>query len=165
MMNSSKAAKQMVSIIIIILILIAIAAYIGYKSGLSNGMALAAEKEAQIAALNEQIADLNSKIEKVNKAFPLIPELKTLIGTVEEVKGNIIIFNVPAPINPFEQLPEKREATVTAATKLVKQIQKDEFPIELADIKAGDLISVEAANNVKSEIKFEAVKVALLERK
>lgn len=197
MENFSKTAKQAISLIII-LILIAVAAYFGHRSGLSKGMALAAEKEARIAALNEQITDLNSKIEKVNKAFPPIPELKTLIGTVEEVKGNIIIFNVPPLINPFEQMPVKREAAVTAATKLVRQSKKDaetvrreneeynkkiqemqktgnytsiqspmpydEFPIKLAEIKAGDLVSVEAANNVKSQVKFEAVKVALLER-
>lgn len=86
---------------------------------------------------NNQLAQLQSQLDKAKKYFPSIPEMKSLIGTVKQIKGGIIIIETQQAPNPFEELPTSREVTVTTSTKIVRQEQKTplDFGKEMAEFQ------------------------------
>ncbi len=71
------------------------------------------------------VAELEAKIEKAKKFFPSIPDMRSVFGTVEMVKENVLVIKSSPSINPFEDLPEKREVVVTSTTKIIRMTQKD----------------------------------------
>ena len=86
---------------------------------------------------NNQLAQLQSQLDKAKKYFPSIPDTKSLIGTVKQIKGGIITIETLQPPNPFEELPTSREVAVTASTKIVRQEQKSpqDYGKEMAEFQ------------------------------
>lgn len=72
------------------------------------------------------VAEMEQKIEKAKKFFPSIPDIRSVSGTIEEVKDGSFILKTSFSMNPFEDLPEKREVVVTSSTKIVRITQKDQ---------------------------------------
>ena len=138
------------------------------------------------------VAELEAKIEKVKKFFPSVSDMRSVSGTVETIKENSLIIKTSPSMNPFEDLPEKREVVVTSATKIVRIMQKDskvfqkemeaiqkpikpgepvqmpsmpftEKAISLKDLKVGDQVSAEAGENIKEKVRFEATRIVVRE--
>lgn len=133
-------------------------------------------------------ADLQGKLEKAKQLFPPVSDIRSLSGTVKSINGNVVNMEITGSLNPFEELPLMREVVVVDATKIITQTPKDfvlyqqeyalyqknleqslslpvppapfiEKAIAFADIKTGQLLSVESAENIKTKIRFEAVTI------
>lgn len=76
-------------------------------------------------ATHSSVVKLEQKIELAKKFLPSISDMRALTGVIEEVKGNALVIQSVASINPFEDLPKTREVLVTGATKIVRVEQKD----------------------------------------
>lgn len=151
---------------------------VGYGLGLSQGT----------RKIN---ADLQEKLEKAKQLFPSVSDIRSLSGTVKSINGNVVNMEITGFLNPFEELPLMREIVITDATKIIMQTPKDfdlfqqeyaayqkeleqalsppilpapfiEKVVAFADIKTGQPLSVESAENIKNKTRFEAVKVILL---
>lgn len=151
----------------------------------------------------------SAQLEKAKKFFPVMSEMRSVSGTVTKVSGNVVTISTPPSNNPFEDVPTTRDVVVTAATKVIKNVQKDQkvyqeemtayqaalqkaqkaapaagpaagaspasaavaFPVppmpfdekelKVSDIKTGDMISVEAAQNIKTQTRFEATRITV----
>lgn len=66
-----------------------------------------------------------AQIEKAKKAFPTMPSMQSVYGTVKSVSGNTLTVQTPPSANPFEDLPTVRTVTVTSTTKIEKSEQRD----------------------------------------
>ena len=155
------------------------------------------------SSFKEENEKLKSQIEAAKKFFPPSPpEIRSLSGTVKEIKDGAVTIEVNFFGNPFEDLPKMREVTVGERTIIVKNEQKSpdvfrkemdayqaalaklspagtgpagipakNYPIppapfiekklELAALKAGDQISVEAGENIKTMTRFEAIRIVV----
>ena len=138
------------------------------------------------------VAELEAKIEKAKKLFPSMPDMRSVSGTIETIKENSLTIKTPPSMNPFEDLPEKREVIVTSATKIIRLVQKDpkvfqkemeaiqkpmkpgepvqppptpfiEKAISLKDLKVGDQVSAEAGENIKEKARFDATRIVVQE--
>ena len=72
-----------------------------------------------------ELEKLQRQIEQAKKFFPSVPELRSLSGTIKEIKGNVLLLETPASFNPFEELPSIREVMVGSTVKIIKNEPKD----------------------------------------
>jgi len=122
------------------------------------------------------------KIEEVKSYFSAPKEDSPVIydAVVKSVSDNLIVFSVPASLNPFDEWPVEREVIVSDKTKIVKRELKPasqyneesvqfmqnpsgEAPmpyidkeLKIEDIKEGMRASIEAFENIKTKTRFEA---------
>lgn len=122
--------------------------------------------------------------------FPPAPtELRSLTGTVTEIKNSTITLSVDLrSLNPLEEIdaPKERRVTVTEDTKISRRVVKtpeelrEEFAarepgtpppspfkrieLKLEDLKAGDIVAVSADKNILSETSFEATEITVESR-
>ncbi|HUX36146.1 MAG TPA: hypothetical protein VMV71_03900, partial [Candidatus Paceibacterota bacterium] len=64
--------------------------------------------------------EYSAQLNKAKEAFPPIPVMNSVSGTIQSISGNTITLQTPLSGNPFENLPTVRQITVTDSTKLVK---------------------------------------------
>ncbi len=73
------------------------------------------------------------KIESAQKYFPSVTDIRSLSGTVKEVKGKTITLETGNLGNPFEDIPTAREVRVTDNTKIIKQEPLD--PVKFRNLQ------------------------------
>lgn len=131
-------------------------------------------------AQGKKYADEKIRIieERVKEFFPAIEDIRAISGSVRERKGDALIIETSLPPNPFEEWPRERTVVITDKTKIVKQISKNpammqkeieegisplnlffEETVLFEDIMIGSYVSVEATENIKTKIRFEAVNI------
>lgn len=62
----------------------------------------------------------SAQLDKAKKAFPAVPSMSSVSGTIKSISGNTITLQTPPSANPFEDIPVVREVNVTDKTKIVK---------------------------------------------
>jgi hypothetical protein len=98
---------------------IVIAMIIGGAAGYAGA---SYQYSAELANYSAQIEKAKSAFERV---FPVQPTMLSVGGMIKNISGNTITLQASPSINPFDDLPAVRTVTVTSATKLVKNEQKD----------------------------------------
>jgi hypothetical protein len=123
-----------------------------------------------------------NKLEKIKSYFPQPREDSPFIydAVVKKVNNNVIVFTIPASLNPFDEWPVEREVIVSERTKIVKREIKPasqyneesakfmekpigepptpyiDTEIKIEQVKEGEKASIEAFENVKTKTRFEA---------
>ncbi|KKU94153.1 MAG: hypothetical protein UY26_C0003G0304 [Candidatus Jorgensenbacteria bacterium GW2011_GWA1_48_13] len=102
------------------ILIIAVAAVLGLAGGFALGFG---------------IADIRYQgtLDRARSFFPLVPEMRSVSGSIKKVQGSVLTIETPPSANPFEELPTVREIVVGDATKIVKNEPKDpeEFQKEM----------------------------------
>lgn len=140
--------------------------YVGYKQGNTG-----------------PTAEVERYKKAVERLVPPVPaEVTSVSGAVKEIGNGFIIIessSLAALVLPGEEPKmETRKITIDDKTEFVKvdlsvlptfaDLQKGilraETKIKLSDIKAGDSVTVDAGENIKTKLDFTAKKITLLVR-
>lgn len=149
-------------LVLILVIVVAIA--LGFGVGFFVGSQRSATEVAELRPL-------------VDLAFPKPPEeMMSLSGTVKAVYGASLVLTVSDPDDYLPHLDgsprrmEERTANVSAATKysLIDYTKLDRAgsptvkSFTLADLKAGDVVTVRSEGNIRDENVFDATAIDLV---
>jgi len=106
-----------------ILLIIAVFA-IGFLAGSGIGKNQPVGSD-RVSMLEAELAQKTVILEKAKSFFPSSPEMFSVSGTINDIKGNVITVEMTASTSPFEELPTIREITITEKTALAKNEQKE----------------------------------------
>ena len=137
------------------------------------------------SGLREGRAEIENKYqEKIAEIYPYQNEPEEILfvsGRIKEVKNrSLILEETVYPRNPFEEISIKEwEVVVVDATVVVKTVEREgqsgdfienmptvlteQQEIQLAELSVGQTILVQAVENIKNKIEFEAQKIILQE--
>lgn len=157
-------------IILVAVVLILVAGFSGYYMGMQK-----------VKIVEIELA----RYQKALEIFvpPMPDEILSVSGTVREAGSDFLVIDVPSlshRVLPGE-VPlalEARRVSVSSDTTIVKinpmrpptpeEMQKGIFntetKIKLSDIKAGDSITAEASENIKTKLDFVAKKIIFIVR-